>query len=154
MSEPVKEIKGRLVIPYRWSYGRSLSLFFEYTRVEKKLYGARCTKCGGVIVPPIVVCGRCFAPTEKEWVQVGDRGELVAWTTVYYPFPGQPTQPPYTYGYVRLDGANTTFPHLIQEVDPENLYVGMRMEAVWNDDRKGDLYDIKYFRPENPEERK
>ncbi|PIU66594.1 MAG: DNA-binding protein [Armatimonadetes bacterium CG07_land_8_20_14_0_80_40_9] len=144
----IKEIKGKIVVPYHWSYGATITKFFQETRENKKIYGARCTKCKGVLVPPVRLCGRCFAPTEEEWVELSDHGRLVSFTTVYLPFPGQPTEPPYTYGMIRLDGADTDFPHLIKEIDEDKMKVDMRLQAVWSEERKGNLFDIKYFKPE------
>lgn len=150
-AKPIPEKKGNLLMPYEWSYGESLTKFFTATRDEKKIYGARCTKCGKVLVPPVGLCGKCFAPTEKEWVPISDHGWLVSWTVVYLPFPGQPTEPPYCYGMIKFDGVNTQFPHIVKGAKKGNwddLEVGMRVEAVWNENRKGDLYDISHFKRE------
>ncbi|MBI4577424.1 MAG: Zn-ribbon domain-containing OB-fold protein [Planctomycetes bacterium] len=148
--EPVRELQGEVRVPYRWSYGERLTRFFTETRERRRLVGRRCTTCGAVLVPPADLCGRCFAPTEDGLVEVSDRGVLVSWTTVHLPFPGQPTEPPYTYGMVLLDGADTVLHHLIL-VDPlrseDLLRVGMRVEAAWAVERRGDLFDIEGFVP-------
>ncbi len=148
MGELITEVRGKLSIPYRWSYGESLTRFFEETKLNKRIMGARCTKCNKVLVPAQKICGRCFAPTQDEWEEVSDHGRLVSFTTVYLPFPGQPTDPPYTYGMILLDGASTQLPHLIREIEPEAIECDMRVQAVWSEERKGDLYDIRYFKPE------
>ena len=150
-AKPVYEVKGSLHVPYEWSYGETLTKFFTETRDNKQIMGARCTKCGYVLVPPVGLCGKCFAPTEPDWIPISDHGSLISWTVVYLPFPGQPTEPPYCYGMIRLDGMNTQYPHIIkgaQEKNWDDLEIGMRLEAVWNEDRKGDLYDIAYFKKE------
>jgi uncharacterized OB-fold protein len=48
-----------------------------------------------------------------------------------------------------LDGADITSMFLIQEIDPSEVRLGMRVEPVWVDagDRKSDLGNIKYYRP-------
>ena len=148
MGEMIKEIKGKVVVPYKWSYGETLSEFFRETRENKRIIGARCTKCKKILVPPTVVCGRCFAPTEKKKIPVSDHGTLISFTTVYLPFPGQPTEPPYNYGMIKLDGTDTQFPHLIGEIEFDKIKCNMRVQAVWNEERKGDLHDLKYFKPE------
>lgn len=142
----VKEVRGRVSIPYRWSYGHALTRFFEESRDNRRLVGTRCPLCQSVIVPAASICTRCFVEA-VEWVEVSDHGVLATFTTVHLPFPGQPTEPPYTYGLILLDGANTYFSHLINE-PAEELACGMRVEAVWSDDRKGDLFDILYFKRE------
>ena len=144
---PVKEVRGRLVIPYRWSYGKALARFFEETRDNGRLLGTRCPRCSSVIVPAARICTKCFVET-NEWVEVSDHGVLETFTTVYLPFPGQPTEPPYTYGLILLDGASTYFSHLI-DGSPEDMECGMRVEAVWSQSRKGDLFDILHFKRES-----
>jgi hypothetical protein len=39
--------------------------------------------------------------------------------------------------------------HALDEVEPEDVYLGMRVEAVFRerDEREGSINDIKYFRP-------
>ena len=145
-ARPIKEVRGEMSIHYRWSYGGALSRFFEESRTQKRLVGTRCPKCLAVAVPAASICVRCYVET-TEWVEVGDRGLLATYTTVHLPFPGQPTEPPYTYGLILLDGASTYFSHLIDE-RPEELRCGMRVQAVWSEQRKGDLFDIRYFKKE------
>jgi uncharacterized OB-fold protein len=143
---PVKEVRGQIAIPYRWSYGQALTRFFEESRDNKRLMGTKCPRCASVVVPAARICTRCFVEM-TEWVEVSDHGVLDTFTTVHLPFPGQPTEPPYTYGLVLLDGANTYFSHLIDE-PVETLACGMRVEAVWAEHPKGDLFDILHFKKE------
>jgi len=147
--EPLKEVRGRVSIPYRWSYGKALTRFFQESRDNKRLMGPRCPRCRSVTVPAARICTRCFVET-TEWVEVSDHGVLETFTTVHLPFPGQPTEPPYTYGLILLDGASTYFSHLIRE-PAGALACGMRVEAVWSTEPKGDLFDILYFKKEEVE---
>jgi uncharacterized protein len=146
--EAITEIGGQRVVPYHWSYGESFSEFFEATKERGAILASRCPVCKGVLVPAIHMCGRCYCDVE-EFFDVPDEGVLQAFTVVYLPFPGQPTEPPYCYGYITFDGSDTMFPHMIAGVDFEDIRVGMRVKAVWEDadKRKGDLFDIKYFEP-------
>jgi uncharacterized OB-fold protein len=55
---------------------------------------------------------------------------------------------------VKLDGADSALMHLLGEVDLEDveeatkrIQVGMRLEAVWREERVGGIQDIRYFRP-------
>jgi uncharacterized OB-fold protein len=61
--------------------------------------------------------------------------------------PAYPVEIPFTYGIIKLDGADTGMAHIIGEVNPENLKIGMRIQAVFKDGRVGSILDIKYFRP-------
>ena len=51
------------------------------------------------------------------------------------------------YALINLDGANTGFLHLLGDVDPDSVKEGMRVEAVFAEERKGSPLDIAYFRP-------
>lgn len=139
----VKEVRGQIRIPYRWSYGHALTRFFDESRDHRRLMGTRCPRCASVIVPAARICTRCYVET-SEWVEVSDHGVLATYTTVHLPFPGQPTEPPYTYGLILLDGASNYYSHLIGE-PVERLACGTRVQAVWADHRKGDLFDIQCF---------
>jgi uncharacterized OB-fold protein len=139
----VKEVRGQISIPYRWSYGPTLTRFFEESRAHKRLMGTKCSRCGAVIVPAARICTRCYVEA-SEWVEVSDHGVLATFTTVHLPFPGQPTEPPYTYGLILLDGASTYYSHIINEPG-ESLACGMRVQAVWSAARRGDLFDIRFF---------
>ena len=55
-------------------------------------------------------------------------------------------EPPVVFGAVRLGGADTCLVHMLSEVDLENLKIGMRLEAVFESDRKTNILDVKHFR--------
>jgi hypothetical protein len=52
---------------------------------------------------------------------------------------------------IEIDGASPLhgIMHLLGEVDPQEVHIGMRVQAVWKspEDREGAITDIKYFRP-------
>jgi len=56
-------------------------------------------------------------------------------------------EPPLVYGIIQLDGADTGFVHMLGEVEPEQLRVGMRVQAVFKEERVASVLDIKYFKP-------
>jgi uncharacterized OB-fold protein len=53
---------------------------------------------------------------------------------------------PYGYGYIRFDGADSTFPHFLEETDWKKIKIGQGVEAVFEEQRRGHLLDIKHFR--------
>ncbi len=144
----VNRVDGHLAVPYKWVYGTALAKFYTGLKNEAKFYGVKCPKCKKVQCPPKSYCGVCFEEC-TEWVELPNIGTLESFTTVYMEFPGQPMKPPYTYGYVKLDGAHTHVYHLIDGIPESELRVGLRVEAVWEspEKRKGNLHDIKYFHP-------
>jgi uncharacterized OB-fold protein len=86
-------------------------------------------------------------------VEVGPQGTLEAFTICYVPFLGLPP-PPIATIMVKLDGADGCLGHVLGGVDlsdvdkaKELVKIGMRVDAVWRDDRKGEIADIQHFRP-------
>jgi uncharacterized OB-fold protein len=48
-------------------------------------------------------------------------------------------------GLIRLDGADTTLNHYLDENDPGRLEIGLRVQAVWREERIGAMDDILHF---------
>jgi uncharacterized OB-fold protein len=143
---PVTEVTGELGLSFRYAYGEHYGRFFREMRDNKRIMGVKCSRCGAVLLPPRPYCGFCFEPADQ-WVELPDEGVLTSYTVVSLPFTGQPTEPPYTLAFIMLDGADVPLPHLLGDVDASKVEVGMRVKAVWAEDRKGTLHDIEYFRP-------
>ena len=115
-------------------------------RDNKRIMGTKCQICNRVYVPARPTCYVCFNPMD-EWVAVGDQGTLMTYTVVHQAEPTYPVEAPFIYGIIKLDGADTGMAHIIDGVNPENIRIGMRMQAVFKDERVGSILDIKYFRP-------
>jgi len=152
MAKEFKTLLTEIKLPYELAYGATWTRFFEGMK-EKKIYGTKCSKCGRVLVPARTFCPRCFVDTD-EWVEVSQEGMLASWCYVNYRFFGMPTEPPFISLLVRLDGTDVDFLHLLAGFDLNNFEVvrktikkNMRVKAVWNDERRGDVMDIKYFEP-------
>jgi len=142
----IEEVYGKHRVPYEYTYGRLYPRFYGEMRDNKRLVTVKCSKCGRAILPPRPYCGHCFEDAD-EWIELPATGRIKTFTTVYYKFLGQPKEPPYCYVVVTPDGHECEFHHLIEEVDYKKVHVGMKVEAVWNEDRRGTIWDIKYFRP-------
>lgn len=82
-----------------------------------------------------------------EWVEVSNEGTLVTYTVVHQAEPPYPVETPFVYGIIKLDGADTDMAHIIGEVNPKKLRIGMRMQVVFKEERVGSILDIKYFKP-------
>jgi uncharacterized OB-fold protein len=54
---------------------------------------------------------------------------------------------PFAYGIIRLDRADTNFVHLIGGCEVDKIRNGMRLEAVFAENRDAGILDIAYFRP-------
>jgi uncharacterized OB-fold protein len=89
-----------------------------------------------------------------EWVAVQDTGTVNTFAVSYVDWAARRLgkgQRPFTPAVIEIDGASRAMGilHLIDEVKPEKIVVGMRVKAVWRPEteRIGAITDIKYFKP-------
>jgi hypothetical protein len=144
--EEKKIYKGRIKVPYKHTAGEYVEKFITEIGKNDKIMGVRCPECQKVYVPPKMVCFNCFKKME-EWVEVGTEGTLKGFTVVTHSTPVMPLDPPFAYGIIRLNGANTDFVHIIKEGDPDKLKVGMKLQAVFKEKPRKRILDIEYFKP-------
>jgi len=147
VSERVYGIKTPIRLEYTYIAGRARSAFLR-ALAERRLVGERCPQCRRVYLPPTGACPTCGLPTEER-VEVSPKGTVTTFCVVNLPFYGQRIQPPYVCASVKLDGADTTLFHLIQDVPAGEVRMGMRVEAVWRPDEEmeASAETIRYFRP-------
>jgi len=145
--EPVKYVETQVRLPYHYVAGDYRARYLRALK-DRKILGARCSRTGKVIVPPFVTSPESFAPAD-EIVEVADHGVVTTFCVVNIPVRGRQIELPYVAASVALDGADISIYALIQECRPEEVRMGMRVEAVWKPDgeRQGDHEDIRYFRP-------
>jgi uncharacterized OB-fold protein len=134
-------------ITYRHALGETASWFFTQIRDNRKIYGRRDAKSGRVLVPPRAFSDQTLEPT-TEWVEVGPGGRIEAFTMVYEEFQNLPP-PPYAFGYVMLDGADTAIGGFFRGVDladpaaaAKKLAVGVRVTTKFAEKRTGDVLDF------------
>jgi len=138
--------RGRIKVPYQWWIGETGSHFFIKLRDEKKLLGRYCAQCNLVFMPPRQACPRCFNK-EMAWRELKDEGTLVSFAVPAYTSELHPLEPPFAYGIIKLDGADTGLTHLVAGFKEGRLKTGLRVKAVFKEDRTGDIMDIRYFQP-------
>lgn len=140
---------AQIAIPNTYPAGVVGSQFLIGLRDNEKIMGITCPTCNKVYVPPKSTCKYCFGEL-SEMVEVSDEGTLLTYAVAYEPNPVQPVEGTAIYGIVQLDGADTGFTHMIGEVEPSQLKVGMRVRAVFKarEDRRASILDIGYFRPQ------
>jgi len=139
-------VPGKLEIPFRFYAGETGSEFLTTLRDKKTILAKRCEACNINFMPPRSLCNFCHQKT-GEWVEVGPAGIITSFTVVRYWEPYLPMKPPFVMAMIKLDGADTPLTHLVSEVDPDDVRVGMRVEPVWAEERKANITDIAYFRP-------
>jgi len=139
--------QSRIRLRYNWWLGKVGSKFYRELKERCQILGIKCSQCQVVYVPPKENCPKCFNQM-NEWVELGGAGTLTTYTVVRYSVPLiQPQEPPFALGIIQLDGAHTGLTHLLGEVEPKDIRIGMRVKAVFREIRDGNLLDIKYFKP-------
>lgn len=139
-----------LSIGQEFSTGPVMGRFLQELRDNKRIMALRCSTNGRYLLPPREV--DAWSVTEgDEWVEVGPEGTLAEFDIVYYaspdPLTGETREVPYSIGWVILDGVEGKSPlwHLIKADDVHKIKSGIRVRAVFREERKGEMEDIKYF---------
>ncbi len=144
---PTVEVVSNVTIPYTYEPGLTLSGFLQALG-DRRIEGGRCPSCSGVYVPPRSRCTECrTGPLEP--VELPDRGSVASYTVVHLPYPGLTMELPFVWAWIRLDGADVPFAHLLGDVAPQDVRVGQRVEAVWvaDPDLAPTWESVRYFRP-------
>ncbi|MBF0117833.1 MAG: OB-fold domain-containing protein [Desulfobacterales bacterium] len=141
-------VEGKLALPYQYFAGRTGSKFLVTLRDQKKIMGVRCNKCEKVFIPPRSTCEKCFSNISENWVELKPTGTVTGFTVVRYEEPHQPIKPPYILALIKLDGADTPFPHIVKGVPISKMTTGLRVKAVFAKKTTSTIMDIDHFRPD------
>jgi uncharacterized OB-fold protein len=144
-----------LIVPARWDFeyqyfaGATASRFFRELRENRRIMGTTCSDCGRVLVPARAYCDACLVATD-EWVEIGGRGQVDAFTILATKFPGLP-DPPKVIAYVTLEGAGTAILNYIEGLDlsdldraAEFLLTQPAVETVFDDEPAGRITDFHF----------
>ncbi|WP_040789714.1 Zn-ribbon domain-containing OB-fold protein [Nocardia paucivorans] len=147
---PIEAFTSPFAMDYTFVAGIGRSTFLRGMR-ERKLLARRCGTCERVYLPAPRFCSRCLVELSEPF-ELDGVGTVSTFCTVNFPFPGQVFDPPYVVAYIRVDGADTRLMHLIREIDPAEVRIGMRVEPVWCPDEELDtsMNSIRYYRPIDP----
>lgn len=135
---------------YDWSTGEAVGRFLAELK-EGRIIGRRCSRCGRILVPPRMFCEEDFRPTD-EWIYVKDHGTIKTYSVSYLNADASRAEKPTVVAVIALDGASEGmgFLHLLEEVAPGKVEIGMRVKARWKPkaQRRGAITDIASFVPE------
>ena len=109
----------------------------------RKIFGIRASD-GRVIVPPMEYDPQTAAAL-TEFVEVGQQGEIVSWCWVKQPRAAHPLQQPFAWAMIRLEGADIPMIHCVAAAAEEQLASGRQVRAVWADETRGFITDIRCF---------
>jgi uncharacterized OB-fold protein len=140
---------------YAWDTGIGIG---SYLAALKKgiILGSACYTCKKIVVPPRTVCEWCFNPMD-EYIPLQDTGTVNTFSLCYVTWDVKRITEPEIPAVIHLDGASALVSgpimggimHLLGEVDPAKIKIGMRVQAVWKppEEREGAVTDILYFKP-------
>lgn len=136
---------------FRWSVGFQMERFIKEL-AKKRILGAKCPNCGYTYVPPRSRCGKCYTTLgEENLTELSGKGDLVSYTVAHVELDGHGNfldlGEPKVIGAIKLEGADSTIFMPIEEIDPKEVKEGMKVEVVWGEETKGELADMKYFKP-------
>ncbi len=140
---------GHMETDYIYTLGIAGEKFFIEIKDNERILGAKCKRCGDIYVPPRLYCEKCFAKL-AEWVELGTKGVVHTFTVAYVDVNGAKLKHPITYALIKFHGAKGGLVHRLGEVEPHEVQMGMRVEAVFKpqSERTANINDIKYFKPE------
>jgi uncharacterized OB-fold protein len=140
--------RGRIPVNYVYTTGRAGEKFFQAIS-KGEFVATKCHGCSVVYLPPRIYCERCFARLEDNYVKVPPRGRVHTFTVCHKKMDGSKSDEPVVIAMVQIDDTNGGLVHRLGEVKPEEVSIGMPVEAVFKPkkQRKGSILDIKYFRP-------
>jgi len=134
---------------YAWDAGVAIGRYLRELK-EGRLTGVHCRECHRTVIPPRNFCEWCFRPMD-EWVTLPDAGTVNSFSVCYVTWDMQDLTEPEIPAVLDIDGTKPAvgIMHMLGEVDPQAVTIGMRVQAVWRapEEREGSILDIKYFRP-------
>ena len=150
MSKEVKPITitAEIQVPYKFSVGLAGSKFLAELRDNGKFMATKCNKCGYTMMPPRLFCEECFID-DVEWVEASSKGVIQTFAVSYMSTDGKRLKDPWMLAIVKLDKSDGGLMVRLDEVKPNDVKIGMKVEAVLKpkNQRVGSILDIQYFRP-------
>ena len=138
----LKDIKeGRVLsacdvpnLKYAWDNGVAIGRYLAELK-NGRIIGKRCKSCKRVLVPPRLFCELCWRPTD-EWTYVQDTGTILTFVVSHVNWDASRVEKGKRYhtpAVIELDGAgkDQAILHLIDEIEPYDLKIGMKVQAVW-----------------------
>ena len=110
---------------------------------NRKIFGNRASD-GRVIVPPMEYDPDTAAEL-RNFVEVGQQGEIVSFAWVKEPREAHPMDKPFAWAMIKLDGADVPMIHCVAADSEDALSTGARVRAAWSDETVGFITDIRCF---------
>lgn len=145
-----RAVEGNLPFYSLYTAGVAGEKFFRALKDEGKIMGTHCVQCDVMYVPGRMYCERCFAHLDDEsWFDAGTSGSVHTFSVLHVDIDGSPLETPRVIAFIEIGDTDGGLVHELGEVDPEQVFIGMPVEAVLKPpkQRTGALTDIVYFKP-------
>ena len=126
---------------YKRSLGPILSKFFTALR-DRRILAVRRSD-GSVLMPPKEYDPDTGASLD-EMIEISSEGVVRSWSWVSKPRRQQPLDHAFAYALIQLDGADTTFLHVVDAVEEGSMSTGMRVAARWKAETTGSMTDFVF----------
>jgi uncharacterized OB-fold protein len=144
--EPVTGITVPIRLEYEINAGRAPSKYLRGI-AEGKLIGQKAVGSDDVYLPPRGSDPTSGAPTEIE-VEVSQNGTVTTFCITNIPGLSESApEVPFAAAQILLDGANTPYLGLIQGIPVDEVRMGLRVRAVWDEHLRPDARCLKWFEP-------
>ena len=144
--EPVTGITVPIRLEYEINAGRAPSKYLRGI-AEGKLIGQKAVGSDDVYLPPRGSDPTSGAPTEIE-VEVSQNGTVTTFCITNIPGLSESApEVPFAAAQILLDGANTPYLGLIQGIPVDEVRMGLRVRAVWDENLRPDARCLKWFEP-------
>ncbi len=134
---------------YAWDTGTGIGTYLAGLK-QGVILGSHCPSCRKIVVPPRILCEWCYRPMD-EFVPLKDTGTVNTFSLCYVTWDVKRIKEPEIPAVIEIDGASPLhgIMHMLGEVDPKDVKVGMHVQAVWKPPRErvGSINDILYFKP-------
>ena len=150
-SGKVLSVHDKPNLKYAWDNGVAIGRYLAELK-NGKIIGKKCEGCKRVLVPPRLFCEICWKPTD-DWSHLQDTGTILTFVVSHVNWDASRVKKGerfHTPAVIELDGAGKDqgILHLIDEIEPYDLKIGMKVKAVWKkpEERIGAITDIKHFK--------
>ena len=152
-SDPWADFREIEIIGLEWvqKYKHSLGKYSKFFLAleEGKFLATRCARCHLTWSPPRPACPDCLQPTS--WVELSGRGELISWSVLHFApkMLADKLETPYVLAYVKMDGADTLFAHLLRNVGKfEELHHGLPVKVKYSHEDVDHPIMLMWFEPD------
>ena len=144
--EPVTGITVPIRLEYEINAGVAASKYLR-GMAEGRIIGQKARGSDKVYVPPRGSDPTTGSPTEIE-VEVGPNGTVTTFCVTNIPGLSELAPPvPYVSAQILLDGAHTPWLGLVQGISVDDIRMGLRVRAVWDENLRPDARCLKWFEP-------